>query len=48
MYGAQNVMFNTPMINNSIFKFKTKIEAMKILTLADGIDEKAYEVIYKQ
>ena len=39
MYGALKVMFNTPIRNNSIFEFKTNIEEMEILTLADGLDD---------
>ena len=41
-------MLNTPVTNKSTLKFKTKIEIMEILNLADGIDEDAYEGIYEQ
>lgn len=39
MYGTLEVMFNTPIRNNPIFEFKTNIEEMEILTLADGLDD---------
>ena len=39
MYGALKVVFNTPIRNNPIFEFKTNIEEMEILTLADGLDD---------
>ena len=38
MYGPVKVMINTPIRNNSIFEFRTKIEVMEILTFADGLN----------
>ena len=41
-------MLNTPIRNKSILEFKTKMEVLEILNLADGLDEDAYEGIYEQ
>ena len=48
MHGALKAMLNTPVRNKSILEFKTKMEVMEILNLADGLDEDAYEGIYEQ
>ena len=48
MHGTLQVMLKTPVRNKSILEFKTKIEVMEILHLADGLDEDAYEGIYEQ
>ena len=48
MYGPVKVMINTPIRNNSIFEFRTKIEVMEILTFADGLNNIAEEGIYDQ
>ena len=48
MHGALKDMLNTPIRNKSILKFKTKMEVMEILNLADGLDKDAYEGIYEQ
>ena len=48
MHGALKAMLNTPVSNKSILEFKTKMEVMEILNLADGLDEDAYEGIYEQ
>ena len=42
MHSAQNVMLNTPVWNKSILEFKTKMEVMEILNLANDLDEDAY------
>ena len=39
MHGSLKAMLNTPVGNKSILEFKTKIEMMKILNLAEGIYE---------
>ena len=41
-------MLNTPIRNKSILEFKTKMEVLEILNLADGLDEDAYKGIYEQ
>ena len=41
-------MLNTPVRDKSILAFKTKMEVMEILSLADGLDEDTYEGIYQQ
>ena len=48
MHGALKAMLNTPVRNKSIVEFKTKMEVMEILNLADGLDEDASEGIYEQ
>ena len=48
MHGALKAMLNTPVTNKSILEFKTKMEVMEILNLADGLDENAYEGSYEQ
>ena len=48
MHGALKAMLNTPVRNKSILEFKTKMEVMEILNLADGLDEDAYGGIYEQ
>ena len=48
MYSALKAMLNIPVKNKSIPEFKTKMEVMEILNLADGLDEDAYEGIYEQ
>ena len=48
MHDALKTMLYTQVRNKSILKFKTKIEVMKILNLADGLDEDASEGIYEQ
>ena len=48
MHGALKAMLNTPVRNKSILEFKTKMEVMEILNLADGLDEDVYEGIYEQ
>ena len=47
-HGALKGKRNTPVSNKSLLEFKTKMEVMKILNLADGLDENAYEAIYEQ
>ena len=47
MHGALKAILNTPVRNTSILEFKTKMEVMEILNLADGLDEDAYEGIYE-
>ena len=39
MHGALKAILNTPVRNKSILEFKTKMEVMEILNLADGLDE---------
>ena len=48
MHGALKAMLNTPVRNKSILEFKTKMEVMEILNLADGLDEDACKGIYEQ
>ena len=50
MHGTPKVMLKlkTPVRNKSILEFKTKMEVMEILNLADGLDEDAYKDIYEQ
>ena len=48
MHGTLKAMLNTPVRNKSILEFKTKMEVMEILNLADGPDEDACEGIYEQ
>ena len=48
MHSALKAMLNIPVKNKSIPEFKTKMEVMEILNLADGLDEDAYEGIYEQ
>ena len=48
MHGSLKAMLNTPVRNKSILEFKTKIEVMEILNLAEGLDENPYEGIYEQ
>ena len=48
MHGTLKAMLNTSVRNKSILEFKTKMEVMEILNLADGLDEDAYEGIYEQ
>ena len=48
MHGVLKAMLNTPVRNKSILEFKTKMEIMQILNLADALDEDAYEGIYEQ
>ena len=50
MHGTLKVMLKlkTPVRNKSILEFKTKMEVMEILNLADSLDEDAYEDIYEQ
>ena len=48
MHGTLKAMLNTPVRNKSILEFKTKMEVMEILNLADGLDEDTYEGIYQQ
>ena len=48
MHGTLKAMLNTPVRNKSILEFKTKMEVMEILNLADGLDEDTYEGIYEQ
>ena len=48
MHGFLKVMLNTLIRNKSILEFEAKVEVMKILNLADGLDEDAYEGIYEQ
>ena len=48
LHGSLKAMLNTPVRNNSILEFKTKMEVMEILNLADGLGEHAYEGIYEQ
>ena len=48
MHDALKAMLNTPVRNKSILEFKTKMEVMEILNLADGLDENTYEGIYEQ
>ena len=48
MHGSLKSMLNTPVRNKSILEFKTKMEVMEILNLAEGLDEDAYEGIYEQ
>ena len=45
MHGALKAMLNTPVRNKSILEFKTKMEVMEILNLANGLDEDAYQGI---
>ena len=48
MHSALKAILNTPVRNKSIIEFKTKMEVMKILNIAVGLDEDAYESIYEQ
>ena len=48
MHGSLKAMLNTPVRNKSILEFKTKMEVMEVLNLADGLDNDAYEGIYEQ
>ena len=47
-HGSLKAMLNTIVRNKSILEFKTKMEVMEILNLADGLDEDTYEGIYQQ
>ena len=48
MHGSLKAMLNTPVRKKSILEFKTKMEVMEILNLAEGLGEDAYEGIYEQ
>ena len=48
MHSALKAMLNTLVRNKSILEFKTKMEVLEILNLADGLDEDACEGIYEQ
>ena len=48
VHGALKAILNTLVRNKSILEFKTKMEVMEILNLADGLDEDAYEGIYEK
>ena len=48
MHGALKAMLNTLVRNKSILEFKTKMEVLEILNLADGLDEDACEGIYEK
>ena len=48
MHVSLKAMLNTPVRKKSILEFKTKMEVMEILNLAEGLGEDAYEGIYEQ
>ena len=48
MHGALKAMLDTPVRNKSVLELRTKMEVMEILSLADGLDEDAYEGTYEQ
>ena len=48
VHSALKAILNTLVRNKSILEFKTKMEVMEILNLADGLDEDAYEGIYEK
>ena len=48
IHGSLKAMLNTLVRNKSILEFKTKMEVMEILNLADGLDEDTYGGIYQQ